>query len=67
MVRELEHISYEERLIELGLFGLEGGEALEQFTQRSCGCPIHGSIQDQVGLELLVEGVSPHGRGCWAT
>lgn len=25
-----------------------GGEALEQAAQRSCGCPIHGSVRDQV-------------------
>jgi len=27
----------------------EGGKALEQVAQRSCGCPIPGNIQDQVG------------------
>lgn len=25
-----------------------GGDALEQASQRSCGCPIHESVQDQV-------------------
>ncbi|KAK4819096.1 LOW QUALITY PROTEIN: hypothetical protein QYF61_025355 [Mycteria americana] len=27
----------------------EGGETLEQVAQRSCGCPIPGSVQGQVG------------------
>jgi len=31
------------------LFSQEGGEALEHVVQRSCGCPIPGSIQDQIG------------------
>ena len=39
----------------------EGGEALAQVAQRSCGCPIPGSVQGQVGRGLeqpgLVEGV----------
>ncbi|KAK4832523.1 hypothetical protein QYF61_023855 [Mycteria americana] len=26
----------------------EGGEALEQVAQRNCGCPIPGSVQDQI-------------------
>ena len=46
----------------------EGAEALAQGAWRSCGCPIPGSVQDQVGhrgLEkpALVEGVPAHGRG----
>ena len=45
----------------------EGGEALAQVAQRSCGCPIPGSVQGQVGRGLeqpgLVEGVPAHGRG----
>ena len=28
---------------------LEDAEALEQITQRSCGCPIPGNVQGQVG------------------
>lgn len=27
----------------------EGSDALKQAAQRSCGCPIHGGVQDQVG------------------
>ncbi|KAK4814803.1 hypothetical protein QYF61_027248 [Mycteria americana] len=38
----------------------EGGEALEQVAQRSCGCPVPGSVQGQVGWGFeqagLVEG-----------
>ena len=45
----------------------DGGEALEQVAQRSCGCPLPGSVQGQVGWgfgELdVVEGVPGHGRG----
>uniref|UniRef100_A0A672V587 Promyelocytic leukemia n=1 Tax=Strigops habroptila TaxID=2489341 RepID=A0A672V587_STRHB len=46
----------------------EGAEALAQGAQRSCGCPIPGSVQGQVGhrgLEqpALVEGVPARGRG----
>ena len=45
----------------------EGGEALAQVAQRSCGCPLPGSVQGQVGWGLehpgLVEGVPAHGRG----
>jgi len=45
----------------------EGGEALAQVAQRSCGCSLIGSVQDQVGWGFeqagLVEGVPAHGRG----
>ena len=46
----------------------EGAEALAQGAQRSCGCPIAGSVQGQVGhrgLEqaALVKGVPARGRG----
>jgi len=45
----------------------EGDEALAQVAQRSCGCPLPGSVQGQVawGFEQpgLVEGVCAHGRG----
>jgi len=45
----------------------EGGEALAQVAQRSCGCPLPGSVQGQVGWSFehpgLVEGVPAHGRG----
>jgi len=45
----------------------EGGEALAQVAQRSCGCPIPVSVQGQVGRGLeqpgLVEGVPTHGMG----
>ena len=45
----------------------EGGEALEQAAQKSCGCLIPGSVQGQVGWGFeqrgLVEGVPSHSRG----
>jgi len=44
----------------------EGGKALAQVAQRSCGCPLPGSVQGQVGWGLeqpgLVEGVPANGR-----
>jgi len=44
----------------------EGGKALEQVAQRSCGCPLPGSVQGQGGQRFeqpgLVEGVPAHGR-----
>jgi len=44
-----------------------GGEALAQVAQRSCGCPLPGSVQGQAGWGCehpgLVEGVPAHGRG----
>lgn len=30
----------------------EGGEALAQVSQKSCGCPIPGKVQGQVGWGL---------------
>ena len=46
----------------------EGGEALAQGAQRSCGCLwIPGSVQGQAGQSLehpgMVEHVPVHGRG----
>jgi len=45
----------------------EGGEALAQVAQRSCGCPLPGSVQGQVGWGFerpgLVEGAPAHGGG----
>jgi len=45
----------------------EGGEALAQVAQRSCGCPLHGSVQGQAGWSSeqpgLVEGVPAHDTG----
>ena len=45
----------------------EGGEALAQVAQRSCGCPLPASVQGQVGWSSeqpgLVEDVPAHGRG----
>ena len=43
------------------------GETLAQVSQSSCGCPLPGSVQGQVGRGFgqpgLVEGVPAHGRG----
>jgi len=48
------------------LFYHEGGEALPQVAQRSCGCTLPGSVQGQVewGFEQpgLAEGVPAHSR-----
>jgi len=45
----------------------EGGATLEQIAQRSCGCPLPGSVQGQVGRSSeqpgLVADVPAHGRG----
>jgi len=45
----------------------EGCEALAQVAQRSCGCPVPGSVEGQVGREFkkpgLVESVPAHGKG----
>ena len=49
------------------IFYDEGGETLKQVAQRSCGCPIIGGVQGQVGQGLeqpdLVEEVPAHGGG----
>jgi len=48
-------------------FFTEGGEALAQVAQRSCGCTLPGSVQGQVGQGFehlgLGESVPAHGRG----
>ena len=45
----------------------EGGEALAHVAQRSCGCPLPGSAQGQVGWSSeqpgLVEDVPADGTG----
>ena len=47
----------------------EGGETLAQVAQRSCGCPLPGSVQGQVGQHFeqpgLVAGVPAHSQGGW--
>ena len=44
----------------------EGGEALGQAAQRSCGCPIPGGVQGHLGRSPeqpeLVQGVPAHDR-----
>jgi len=49
------------------IFYCEASEALVQVAQRSCGCPLPGSVRDQVGRGFeqpgLVEDVPAHGRG----
>jgi len=49
------------------IFYNEGGETLAQVAQRSCGCPLLGSVQGRVGWGFeqpgLVEDVPAHGRG----
>jgi len=46
---------------------VEGGEALEQVAQRSCGSHLPGNVQGQVGWSSeqpgLVEDDPAHGRG----
>jgi len=48
-------------------FYCEGGEALAQVAQRSCGCLLAGSVQGQAGWGFeqpgLVDGVHGQGRG----
>ena len=49
-------------------FRLEfSGEALAQAVQRSCGCPMPGGVQRQIGgspgQPELVRGNPAHGRG----
>jgi len=34
-------------------FHSDGGEVLEQVTQKGCGCPVPGSVQGQVGWGLV--------------
>ena len=52
---------------EAEIFPCEGGEALAQVAQRSCGCPLPGRVQGQVGQGFgqpgLVEGGPAQGRG----
>ena len=55
---------YEEEILPL-----EGGETLAQVAQRSCGCPLPGSVQGQVGWSSeqpgLVEDVPAQGKEGW--
>jgi len=45
----------------------KGGETLEGVAQRTCGCPITGSVPGQVGLGFeqpgLVKDVAAHSKG----
>ena len=45
----------------------EGGKALDEVAQRSCGCPLPGSVQGQANWVFeqrgLAEGVPVHSRG----
>ncbi|KAK4832498.1 hypothetical protein QYF61_023545 [Mycteria americana] len=45
----LRHIENKEVMRVMRVLHCEGGEALEQVAQISCGCPIPGSVQGQVG------------------
>jgi len=49
------------------MFCDEGGETLGQVAQSSCGCPITGRVQGQVGWGFeepdLVKGLPAHSRG----
>jgi len=49
------------------MFYNEGGQMLEQVAHRSCGLPITGNVQGQVGRGSewpgLVKDVLAHGRG----
>jgi len=51
----------------LHMFFHNEGEILAQISQRSCGCPLPGGVQGQVGWGFgqpgLVEDVPAHGRG----
>lgn len=53
-------------LDKLEIIQCEGGEALEQAAQRSCGLLIPGTVQDQGGWGLeqpgLVNGAATHDR-----
>jgi len=40
----------------------ESGEVLEQVSQRSCGCPLPGSVGRGFEQPGLVGGVPAHGR-----
>jgi len=54
-------------LSELGFLGQLRRSIWEQVAQRSCGCPLPGSVQGQAGWSSeqpgLVEDVPAHGRG----
>ena len=56
-----------EGLVWEDIFYSDSGEALEQVAQRSCGCPITGGIEGQIGWDpgqpRLVAGSLTHGRG----
>jgi len=50
-----------------GRFRLDIRKKLKQVAERSCGCPLPGSVQGQAGWGFeqpgLLEGVPAHGRG----
>lgn len=49
-----------------GILPCDSGEELAQVVQRSGGCPIHGSVQNQfwwgLGQPGILEGVPAHGK-----
>jgi len=65
---ELSNFLLDQFLIDQGkeILSYEGGEALAQVAQRSCGCPLPGSVQGKLGWVFeqpgLVEGVPAHSR-----
>jgi len=46
-------------------FYCQGGETLEQFAQRSCECPVPGSIQGQAGWGCEQPALERGGPAYW--